>query len=426
MPDVREADSKLVEAELLAPIPRDIPDVFWKHGKAAEYKRNAGWLVRIGAALMLLGSLKVVGDFAETFPFLDFAMFAGAIAFAIAGHVLYLLYGSKKPFQYFVNGKAVAVTINELALVPAQIYNGQVNAYKYVASCSVVNPTPAVSDSFQCESDMISTAEKERLMSAFRVGDTVTALYLKSDPARTMKLYGFLRLRPDIGIVRRTGYQPATVAQRVFEFAAVLLFIAGPIWCLYAMDRFDPVATSRSQWVVTIAGSILGSALLLGLIATENLRKRKERRQKNHAAFHRGEAIETGIENEGIFGSGGWTFNAILVLGAMLMSGMFTWTLASTLNSLLDKSPKKSVPVQIVDAEVSESILLRVHTASFKFDADEKTLRNAGLPASVRDSEHKLALPKSKLAKLHQTGIAEVRSGRFGWPWVDTIHPNVR
>ncbi len=58
---------------------------------------------------------------------------------------------------------------------------------------------------------------KNKPRTSSRVGDYVTAVHPKAKPAKTVRLYGFLELRPDLGLVRAAPTQ----APGFLEFAGV-------------------------------------------------------------------------------------------------------------------------------------------------------------------------------------------------------------
>jgi len=63
----------------------------------------------------------------------------------------------------------------------------------------------------QVDSRGFSSSAKDKYRTSYRVGDYVTAVYLKSKPDKSLCLYGFLELRPDLGLLAtRAAQRPAS------------------------------------------------------------------------------------------------------------------------------------------------------------------------------------------------------------------------
>ena len=111
------------------------------------------------------------------------------------------------------------------------------------------------------------------------MGDYATAVYLPHDPAKTIKLYGFLDLRPDLGLVRRDASPESSPARAMLTALVILAFMAVLFWNVYAYGRFTPlrIATATALSIGGVGAIGLGGALLW-MLRAEQVRSRRKRR----------------------------------------------------------------------------------------------------------------------------------------------------
>src|SRR5262249_42895548 len=107
----------------------------------------------------------------------------------------------------------------------------------------------------------------------------------------------------------------------------------------------------------------------------------------------------------------GALFAIILALGAAGLGGATVLCWAMTANALLDKSPPRPVPVRITD-------MIQETTDFIHPEYKMKDRRAEDI------SDHTLLTTPDNLNQFQAPiGIAQVRQGRFGWPWVETVDP---
>src|SRR5262249_24198684 len=133
------------------------------------------------------------------------------LAFGAVGLVASLVRSG--PYRYVEEGIPIAARIVALRLVPSLVYNGQATPYKVDTLFEYLDPETGEPRTAEGSSSDFLADMKDRLTTSFRVGDYATAVYLPHDPAKTLRLYGFLDLRPDLGLVRRDAEVPSSPAK---------------------------------------------------------------------------------------------------------------------------------------------------------------------------------------------------------------------
>ena len=246
------------------------------------------------------------------------------------------------------------------------------------------------------------------------MGDYATAVYLPHDPAKTLKLYGFLDLNPSLGLVRRDGVAPSSPIKAVLAILTVVSIFAVLIWNLYAMGRYSPVRISTaSAAIVGGIGAIGLGGYVLWWLAAQQSKARRKSAERNAEALARGEAVEPDLgRKRGPFSNHGLIMTLVLAAGSLLLGGLTFYCWAITANAWLDGSPATSKPIQIDEmVEVTHHAIFREYKLKYHFADDPATKHEfLSTPAHLDTLDGPFAL-------------AEVHAGRFGWPWVKDIRP---
>jgi hypothetical protein len=191
------------------------------------------------------------------------------------------------PFRYVVEGIPTVARIRELVLRPTAIVNGQPTSFGFAALIELKDPLTGELSLAETASNEISSMRKDHLTTSFRVGDYVTAVYLPADPHKSLRLYGFLDLRPGLGIVRRDGQQTGGIGGTIGVVAGLFAFFSMLVWNLVAMSFFEPLTFEFSQALVPFAiGAVALGGLFLGALYfayRHEQEKRKARNEENSA-----------------------------------------------------------------------------------------------------------------------------------------------
>ena len=138
------------------------------------------------------------------------------------------------------------------------------------------------------------------------------------------------------------------------------------------------------------------------------------RAQLRRSAEHNQRALAIGgaVELSTAFlGSGahGWLVRIAVVLGAPLLGGVLTLCWLFFANAWLDESAPRREPVQI------ENLVMTTHGFVLREYQIEYVLSGSGARGKL------LSTPEQMAAFTSAQGVARVRAGAFGWPWVEAI-----
>src|ERR1043166_4915644 len=227
------------------------------------------------------------------------------------------------PIRYIEEGIPLVARIRELVLRPTAIVNGQPTTYAFSAVIEYRDPETGAVVGKQVDSRGLSGSAKDKYRISYRVGDYVTAVYLKSNPAKTLQLYGFLELRPDIGLLLTQATQPPSLLKTVLTVSAVFALFGALCWNVYAFSKYEPLDLTFSQAAapVGIGGVVLGGGFTFWL-ARRQARARRELAARNEKALAAGEAVEIEARKRGLFGAHGVLLSVIIGLGAFLLGGI--------------------------------------------------------------------------------------------------------
>jgi hypothetical protein len=402
------------EDELQGQPPRPRAEILRQGRYAAKQRRTTWALLVVGAILAVLGPLPIVQTMGLYFLPLAYLTWIGLVILGFGGFGLITGALRRGPYRYVEEGVPIVARILALRLVPAVVHEGNVTRYRFEASFEYLDPETGEPRTAVGPSSDFLADFKDRLTTSYRVGDHVTAVYLPHDPAKTLKLYGFLDLRPDLGLIRRDGAPPSSPIATVLAILIVVSIFGVLIWNLYAYGRYTPVRISTaSAAIVGGIGAVGLGGIVLWWLASQQSNARRKREERNAEAPARGEAVEpdTGPRG-GPFSNHGIIMTVILAAGALLLGGLTVFCWAITANAWLDGSPATPKPIVIDEmVEVTHKAIFREYKIKYHFLDDPKT-------------KHEYLSSPDHLATLDgSVALAEVHAGRFGWPWVKEIRP---
>jgi hypothetical protein len=273
--------------------------------------------------------LPIVKTWGLYFLPLQYLLWIGVGCLFISALQLVSYLWSGGPYRYVKEGVPLIVRINDLALRVKTIVNGQPQTHQFVARIEYQDPETGELVVADTPSNDISSAFKESLTTSYIVGDYATAVYLPSNPAKTLRLYGFLDLHPDLGVVRRDVKSDGGLVQIVLLVCLLFGFFGALFWNVYAYSRYAPVEMSFSQHAMPfgIGGVLLGVPLIAFLIKY-SIREERKRRARNKEALARGEPVELEAgRKRGWLGGHGIILGLLLLAGAILLGGgtMLCW-----------------------------------------------------------------------------------------------------
>lgn len=401
------------ESEFQEDPPRPVPGVV-RFGRYVAGQRAAfrGW-VTFGLVCLTLAPLPFVQRLGWTILPLGYLTWIGLAGLAIAVIVGLRAKLAPGPRRYIVEGIPIVVRIRALAQVVTDTYNEQPTLFAYVAVVDVRDPETGEVRQVQTVSPKLSDGQRKVHQLTYRVGDYATGVLLPGQPVEEVRLYGFLGLNPDVGLVRDMAKRRGGVLQAIGVGAVMVVFLGGLMWCLYGFGRYHPFEFDYRQalWPA-LAGSVVLGGGLLGAIYAGGRSERRRRAERNEQAAAEGGPVEIGTAKSK---AGGVLGVLVLVAGALVLGAAVTLAACFSTNAILDASPPTLRPVELRELSmVTHNLIYREYVAEWAFPGAAET--------------HELRMSPDEMYWLANRpvgveGVAVVRGGRFGWPWIQTIVP---
>jgi hypothetical protein len=316
------------------------------------------------------------------------------------------------PIQYVEEGTPLVARIRELVLRPTAIVNGQPTTYAFSALIEYREPETGALVEKQVDSRGFSASAKDKYRTSYRVGEYVTAVYLKSNPAKTLRLYGFLEIRPDIGLLTTRAAEPPSVLKTGLSVGAIFGLFGLLFWNVYAFSKYQPLELTfeRAAAPVVVGGLVVGGGLIAWL-AVRQARARRDLAARNEKAIAAGEAVELEARKRGLFGAHGLLMTMVIGAGALLLGGGVVLCWCFTANAMFDTSKPELRPVEIVEFwSTTHSFLFREYEIEYRFPGETQSRKLLSSPAHMHQFRSR-------------QGVAEIHAGRFGWSWIKTIAP---
>ena len=400
------------QPELQETPPRHVPEEFRRCAYFARQRNTIVRLLLAGALCVGFGQLSIIkewGLYVLPFAYLGW-IGAGLLLFGAAGWISRKV--RRGPIQYVEEGIPLVARIRDLVLRPTAMVNGQPSTYAFTSVIEYRDPDTGALVEKRLDSRAFSISAKDKYRTSYRVGEYVTAVYLKSNPARTLRLYGFLEVRPDLGLLRTEAAEPPGLLKTVLGVSLVFGLFGVLFWNIYSFSKYQPLDLSFAQTAVPmgVGGLVLGGGLIAWL-ARRQARSRRDLAARNEKALVAGEAVELEARKRGPFGAHRLVMTLVIGLGALLLGGLVVLCWCLTANALLDNSKPEFRPVEIVEFwSTTHSFLFREYEIEYRFPGEQQTRKMLSTPAHMGQFRTK-------------AGAAEVHSGRFGWPWVKEITP---
>ena len=398
------------EPEFTGQPPRAFADRLGEGPYARDQRTRAVLLVVAGALCLLLSRTPGVDVLALYVLPLGYLFWIGLVLLA-AGTAAYVPVALHRgPFRYVRDGLPLAVRVLEVVKAPTAIVNGQPTTHGFVAMVGYRHPETGEPTVVAIKSNDFSSSRKEAYDTPFKVGDDVTAVYLPGRLAKTLRLYAFLELSPDVNLrlrpSARTPTSPVKIAALVVAIPALFLALLAN---LYAFGRYQPIEFAFPQAVVpAVTGALLLGGGLFAALYFGHRAEQGRIRERALAALATGKAVEVGTPFMG-HGLRAWVLRVVVVAGSLLLGGLTAVCWCFMANAWLDRSPSRPVPATIV------GMTMTTHTFLFREYELEYRLEGSA------EKKKLLTTPQHLSGLRDRQAVAHVRDGRFGWPWVETV-----
>jgi hypothetical protein len=397
------------EPEFTGHPPRSIPDRLGEGPYPREQRTRAVLLMVFGVLCLLLARAPGIDVLALYVLPLGYLSWIGLVALAAAAAAYLPLALHRGPYRYVRDGLPLAVRVLDLMKGPRVIVNGQPSTHGFVATVGFRDPQTGGVKVSAVKSNEFASARKDAYDTPFKVGDDVTAVYLPGRLDKTLRLYSFLELSPDVNLRQSTAPAPSSPWGTIAVLLAVPLLLLGAIANVYALGRYEPVPFELRRAVVPFAAGavVIGGGVFAGLYLSH---RREQIRVRGRAivAHAAGKAVEaeTPFLGHGLYGR---VLRVVVAAGSLLMGGVTAVCWCFMANAWLDRSPSRAVPATIVGMTMT--------THAFLFREYELEYRLEG-----STEKHKLlTTPQHLLSLGDREAVAHLRDGRLGWPWVETI-----
>lgn len=400
------------EPELQGEPPRAVPPELQDSPFTRGRRRTVVTCLTSGALCLLLGFLPIVQKWGLFVLPLAYLHWIGA-GVVLIGLILFVIHRFVRgPYQYVEDGIALPARVTNLELRPAAYHNGQAVGFKYAAAVEFTHPDTGDITEDIILSEPIPGGRIDQYELTHKVGDAVTLVYLPSRFDKTRRLYSFLNLRTDVGLIRKDKSAEAggSVVKNVLMVVGIFGFFFALCWNLYALARYKPIEFTVSQGVLGgIGGVVLGGGMLWSVLKGQRAQRAKIISQ-NEEALANGGVIQT-VPKSG--GFSGWFLVIFMAFGSILLGGMTFLCWCWTLNAWLDSSPSQPRPVRVTDMiHTTHKGIVRTYEIKFQFlDDPARETHDYG---TTPDEMDRFTTP---------AGIADLRAGRFGWQWLNALQP---
>lgn len=403
------------EPELTGPTPRPIPasihDGLWdRWGREVFHLWSGGAL--LCAVLALIPAVRAAQIYVPPIRLLPWI----AVVLAVVAVAQWLSHRySSPPTRYLQHGVPLVGRILRLVKAPYLVTRiGQPESYCIHAEVDFLHPHSGKHVMMEFSSASFPADQRHLFDTTYREGDYATLVCLPEDFSRTVQLYGFLNLVPNLGLIK-LGRQ--TMLGRALTMAALALgIVALFLGTHFTLQSYEPLqATFMGQyWPPALAGAVvLGGGFGVFLLWSTRQERNRQHEWNRRAVQEKG-AQETGPASW--FDQPDWgnrVKQGAALLGLLGMGGLGGITLAMWGNAALDHGPPRPIQVTVHSLRhETDNHILAAYVASYSVEGDpEKTV-------------HKFYTDPTSLAALG-TGrrTAILRPGRLGWPWVETILP---
>jgi hypothetical protein len=404
-----DAAHHALEPEFTGGAPRPIPESLRSGAYARRRRAALLGLAAWGAASLVLAQVPQVQRLAVYLLPLAYLEWLGIGCLALAA--LRAAGGALQPgpYRYVRDGVPIPARVGFIMKSVEAEINGAPASHRFEVAAEIDHPETGEPVELLFRSGGFPSSDRDSYDTPFRRGDVVTAVYLPGEFDKTLRLYPLMELNPAHSLRRAGAPSPALArAKLVGTVLLVMTPFLGSFWGLSYWPLEMP--PGPALWAA-VAGSLAAGAAYVGGIFWSYRRRLREVAGRNLEALDSGAPLEVSVP---VGGSGrlGVAMKCLLVAGAPLIGGVLVVPYFLLANARLDGSPPRLEPVRIEGrSERTHSLVFRQYRLDYAFESEPG------------DSQH-ITMSPEELARFEgERGVAVVREGRFGWPWVEGVSP---
>jgi len=401
------------EPELLGKLPRPVPP---------ELRQGLHGLSRYASmrACLIVGFLCIASaetSFVQTASYyflpLTFTRWIGALFLLAAGWEYFQDVREAGPYQYMKLGTPFIARVLQLVCQPTAYYNGQPTRWKIFAGIEYPGPDGTLVRELTPSFDLGNRAHQ--YTTSFKVGDYVTGLYWEgAKPGERRRLYGFLGLKPGLGVVPRVATHQGLFIDQLKVIGGAFALIFGLLAAMFYGGRALPIdVPGRGFWLGCLALPLVAAVPLHRWLVARAAARMSAWAATTQAAHANGEVLVHDPRGAAIPRPHGKRGTAVLVF-LLYLGTLFG---VASLNALLDRSQPEAVPVRI-DRLIHTTWNGCIRDYSIKYHLlDPQTGNQIGSEESFATTATHMETFKTRAA------LARIGRGAFGWRWVRTIEP---
>lgn len=399
-----------LEPELDGPAPRPIPDVLREGPYGQSQRRTLVGLIAAAVCCLIAAFVPIVRHWGNYLLPLAYLEWIGVGLVGLAAVLWVRQRFSKGPYAYVEHGTPLVGRVRRVMLGCNLVLNDTPTTYQFVVHAEFCHPRSGELLIAELTSNDISAEVKDKRTCSFRVGDYVTLVYLGPEPDGSLRIYGFLGLRPDLGVVNREG---EATPSAVHTALGVIAVFAGIFLCVYgalAALRYFPIAMPSAVALPAALGAAASVGIGSGLIYRSRRRKQLKLEARNVAAASAGEAIELQVDRPT---TSKLFYTVIIGLGLAFLGAALAGGALFCANAWLDDSQAQRRPVEIDEMiQTTHNFVVREYSIKYHFIDDSVTHTYR---TSLDDLERFPGLSPNAI----------VREGYFGWAWVERLEPEM-
>ncbi len=400
LPWAAPADSSF-EEEWLTPAPRSFDKKAFQGTYELDQKLKVGFSLVTGAMFIGASLLPAVQNASLYLPILSWLMGLGVASVLLGAFLQWKSGGATGPYQYLRNGVPMLVRIRQILTIRNS--SGENDRFRYQLSFDYPDPLTGESIIRTNDSTEMNSETFQEVELTYQVGDYVTAVYMPEAKEETLKLYGLLGLRKDLGLINRVERSPEFARDAQMGCVIIWCVFGILLWGVFVLFRYWPIAVDWGGMSTWFWGGGLGLGLSLQVWHYVSLRRRIAREQESAVAH--GKPTPTRTAAGSLIG----------VPFTIVLYGLLGSVVGLTCNALLDRSKeeRKEIVIDRLYERVDKLLvfpMLRDYRIEYHFVGKERHRWHLSTPEEMK-----------KLQQGPATAI--LREGQQGWPWVDRIIP---